>query len=96
MKEEQLLKEFHSLGIEDLEGVTQLHELKGNFINLKFKLPSGQIVQFWNDDNIYYGAEVCKKNSDRCYGLAAGDSHLLVCEYGAGGLDAEIVIFKRR
>ena len=38
---------------------------------------------------------MCKPNSDRCYGLTADDTHLLVCEYGEGGTDAEIVIYQR-
>ena len=75
--------------------VTKLYELKGDFINLEYTLPSGQTVKLWDDNKIYYGTELCKKGSTRCYGLTADDSHLLVCEYGDGGADAEIVVYQR-
>lgn len=92
---EDLIRRFNSLGIRDMTEVTELHMLKGSFINLEYQLPSGQHVKLWEDDKLYYGAEICKKGSDRCYGLTADDKYLLVCEYGAGGTDAEIVVFER-
>ncbi len=95
MQKEELIKKFNELGIEDMAEVTQLNELKGDFINLKYKLPSGQTVKLWDDDKIYYGAEICKKSGERCYGLVAGDNYLLVCEYGEGGSDPEIILFKK-
>ena len=95
MLKEKLIKEFNNLGIKDMSIVSNLNELKGDFINLEFKLPSGQIAKIWNDNKIYYGNQICKQNSNRCYGLAADENYLLVCEYGDNGADAEIVIFKR-
>ena len=41
---EQLIKEFNNLGISDMEEVTELHEGKGDFVNLDFPLPCGQTV----------------------------------------------------
>lgn len=95
MKKEELIHKFNALGIEDMAPVTQLNELKGDFINLEYTLPSGQTIKLWDDNKMYYGAEICKANSTRCYGLAADDTYLLVCEYGEGGADAEIVVLKR-
>lgn len=95
MGQKELIQKFNELGIEDMEEITDLNELKGYFINLEYNLPSGQTIKLWDDDKLYYGAEICKKNSERCYGLAADDQYLLVCEYGDGGSDAEIVILKR-
>ena len=95
MLKERLIEEFNHLGIEDMATVTDLNELKGDFINLEYRLPSGQVVKFWDDDKMYYGNQLCKANSSRCYGLAADEDYLLVCEYGNTGSDAEIVIFKR-
>lgn len=91
-----LIAEFNSLGIEDMAKVTELYTLSGSYINLKYKLPSGESVKLLDDNKIYLGNQIEKKNSTRCYGLAAGESFLLVCEYGANGSDAEIVIYKRR
>jgi hypothetical protein len=93
---EQLISEFNALGIEDMEEITDLNALKGSFVNLEYTLPGGQVIQFWDDDRIYLGNQICKKNSDRYYGLTADENHLLVCEYGIGGSDAEIVVYKRR
>lgn len=92
----QLIAEFNALGIEDMETVTDLNALRGSFVNLAYTLPGGQVVKFWNDDRIYLGNQICKKNSERCYGLTADENYLLVCEYGENGSDAEIVVCKRR
>lgn len=92
----QLIDEFNGLGIEDMEEVTSLNALSGYFINLEYKLPNGQDVKFWQDDRVYLGNQMCKKGSDRCYGLAADEKYLMVCEYGMNGSGAEIVVFKRR
>ncbi|HIZ56963.1 MAG TPA: DUF3795 domain-containing protein [Firmicutes bacterium] len=92
----QLIAEFNALGIEDMEEVTGLNALYGAYINLQYTLPSGQKIKFWDDDRIYLGNQLCKKNSNRCYGLTADENYLLVCEYGDNGSDAEIVVYKRR
>ncbi len=92
---EQLIKEFNKLGIADMVEVKEMHEGKGNFVNLNFTLPGGQAVKFWDDDKTYYINQLEKKDSTRCYGLVADEKYLLVCEYGDGGSDAEIVVFKR-
>ncbi len=93
---DQLIAEFNDLGIEDMEEVTNLYALHGSYINLQYTLPGGQKIKFWDDNRIYLGNQICKKNSSRCYGLTADENYLLVCEYGEGGSDAEIVVYKRR
>ena len=93
---EQLIDEFNALGIEDMDKITNLYALVGSFINSEYTLPGGQVIKFWDDNRIYFGNQICKKNSTRCYGLAADENYLLVCEYGEGGTDAEIVVYKRR
>lgn len=93
---DELISEFNALGIKDMKEVTSLDALKGSFVNLEYTLPGGQNIRFWEDDKIYLGNQICKKGSDRCYGLTADERYLLVCEYGENGSDAEIVVFKRR
>lgn len=93
---EQLIKEFNELCIEDMHEVTDLNLLSGSFINLKYKMENGQTVQLWDDNKTYYGYQLCKKDSERCYGLVADEKYLLVCEYGNAGSDAEIIIYKKR
>ena len=63
-----------------MEEVKSLNSLKGSFINLEYKLPSGQTVKLWDDEKIYLGNQICKKNSNRCYGLAADENYLSVAE----------------
>ena len=92
----QLIEEFNALQIEDMEEVTNLNALKGSFVNLEYALPGGQVIKFWDDNRIYLGNQICKKNSDRCYGLTADENYLLVCEYGENGAEPEIIVFKKR
>lgn len=92
---EQIIREFNKLGIADLGEITQLYEEKGSFVNSEFRLPSGQIIRIWDDEKIYYINQIERADNDKCYGLVADQRYLLVCEYGCGGSDAEIVIFKR-
>lgn len=91
----RLIEEFNALGIEDMEEVTELNALRGSYINLAYRFPGGQSVRIWDDGKIYLGNQICKKNSDRCYGLAADEKYLLVCEYGSDGKDAEIIVYKK-
>lgn len=92
----QLVKAFNQLGIDDMEEVTDLYALHGAYINLQYTLPGGQKIKFWDDDRVYLGNQIGKKNSDRHYGLTADENYLLVCEYGKNGADAQIIVFKKR
>lgn len=96
-EKKKLIKEFNDLHIEGMEEIKdRMNALFGHFINLEYTLPSGQKVKLWDDQRIYWGNQVEKKGSDRCYGLTADENYLLVCEYGENGADPEIVCFKRR
>lgn len=96
MLKQQLIAEYHALGIADMEQVSDLNALKGSYVNLEYTLPSGQKVKLWDDNRIYLGSQVCKKDSDRCYGLTADENYLCVCEYGENGSDAQLVVYQRR
>ncbi|MBU3878609.1 DUF3795 domain-containing protein [Faecalicatena sp. AGMB00832] len=90
-----LIAAFNELNIQDMELVTNLNALKGSFINIKYPLPNGQLVKFWDDNKIYFGNQLHKKDSDRCYGIVADEKYLLVAEYGEYGSNAEVIVFKR-
>lgn len=94
-KKDELIKLFNELHIPDMEEVKELYRLEGAYINLNCRLPNGEMAQILNDAQIYYGAELCKKGSERCYGLATDGKQLVVYEYGNGGSDAELVLWKR-
>lgn len=91
-----LLAEFNDLGIPELAEVTDLNALAGSFINLPYPLPNGETVKLLEDGKIYLGAQVEKRDSGRCYGLAGDGTFLLVCEYGEGGSDPELILYKKR
>ena len=90
-----MIAAFNALNIQDMEEVTELNALKGSFVNIEYTLPNGQIVKFWDDNRIYLGNQLCKKDSERCYRLIADEKYLMVSEYSGYGSDAEVVIFKR-
>ena len=90
------IEAFNGLGIRDMDQVTGLNALKGDYINLTMKMPNGQRAKLLDDAKTYYGTELCKRDgSGRCYGLVADEGQLLVVEYGAGGSDAELVVWTR-
>lgn len=92
---EAILRAIRSLNIGDMEDVTDLYALRGAFINMEYPLPGGQAAKFWSDNKIYLGNQVRKGNSGRCYGVAADEQYLLICEYGPNGTDPELVGFLR-
>ncbi|MBR4887915.1 MAG: helix-turn-helix transcriptional regulator [Clostridia bacterium] len=91
----RLIREFNSLGIEDMHEVAELHKLPGDYINLESRLPNGQIARILDDSKMYYGNQICRPGSDRCYGLAADETQLAVFEYGNNGSDSVLVVWKR-
>lgn len=91
----KLIAAFRSLGMEGMEDLTDLFALRGAFINMEYELPCGQKTKFWNDNKIYLGNQLEQKGTDRCYGLAADENYLMVCEYGPNGTDQKLLVFKR-
>ncbi|NLG82009.1 MAG: hypothetical protein GX490_05790 [Bacilli bacterium] len=91
----ELLKEFNDLGIKGL-CLTDLNLLSGDYINLEYHLPNGQIVKLLNDDEMYLGNQIEIEGKERCYGVVGCERFILVCEYGCDGKNAEIVLYKRR
>lgn len=92
---ERLIAEFRALAIPEMEEVTDFDALAGSYINLSYELPNGQLVKIWDDNKIYLGNQLHKYGSDRCYGIVADETYLMVAEYGEAGADAELVVFKR-
>ena len=90
-----LVEEINGLGIPDLH-VDDLNLLPGYFVNLEYPLPNGQTVKLLSDGNIYLGNQIERPSNERCYGVVADAEYILVCEYGGGGSDPEIVLYKRR
>ena len=91
-----LIEAFNALGSPDMAEVTDLNALPGAYINLAYTLPNGQTVKLLEDEKVYLGNQIEKRGSGRCYGLAADETLLLVCEYGENGSDPEIILYKKR
>lgn len=92
---QQLIKEINALGIDGLT-VDDLNLLTGAYVNLGYPLSNGTTVRFLNDKDVYLGNQIERRDSERCYGVAANEKFILVCEYGCNGADPEIVLYKRR
>ena len=93
----QLIREFNDLHIEGMPKVTTLNYLVGGYINMEYTLPSGERVKFLDDNATYLGYQLESEYGDgRCFGIAASMDFLLVCTYGEGGEDPELVVYKKR
>lgn len=90
-----LMGEINALNIPGLQ-VNDLYLLSGEYVNLKYPLPSGKTVQLLDDRKVYLGNQIEIAGSDRCYGVVADESYLLVSTYGCGGSQPEIVLYKSR
>ena len=91
MMQDKIIEKLHGLGISELTKVTSLNELKGDYINVECKLPNGLKGKILDDNKIYYGNQIEKENSDRCYGVAGDNDQLAVFEYGCNATDAELI-----
>lgn len=94
-RKQALMQEINALSIPDLR-ITDLNLLNGFYVNLEYPLPNGQTAKFLRDENIYWGNQIERPDSERCYGLVADDDFVLVCEYGCNGTDPQIVLYKKR
>ncbi|MBQ3112538.1 MAG: helix-turn-helix domain-containing protein [Firmicutes bacterium] len=94
---QQLMDEFNALQIEGMPQVTALNALVGAYINLEYRLPSGERVKFLDDNATYLGNQLeCEFGGDRCFGIAANMDFLLVSTYEAEGKNPELVVYKKR
>ena len=93
----QLMDEINALGIEGLPKVEKLNALVGSYVNLAYRLPSGVSVKFLDDQVTYLGNQLESEFDDeRCFGVLANMDFILICTYGEGGADPELILFKKR
>ena len=92
----QLIDEFNALHIEGMPKVEKLNALVGSYVNLEYRLPNGSTVRFLNDGATYLGNQLESEFGGRCFGIIANMDFLLVCTYGEGGADPELVLYKKR
>jgi transcriptional regulator with XRE-family HTH domain len=93
----QLMDEINALHVEGLPKVESLNALVGSYVNLEYPLPSGIKVKFLNDGVTYLGNQLeSELGGDRCFGVLANMDFILICTYGEGGADPELVLYKKR
>ena len=93
----KLIDEINDLRIEGMPKVEKLNALVGGYVNLEYTLPNGSKVKFLEDGATYLGNQLeYEFGGERCFGIAANMDFILVCTYGAGGEDPELVIYKKR
>ena len=93
----QLISEFNALHIDGLPHVEKLNALVGGYINLAYRLPSGESVKLLDDGATYLGNELeCEYGGDRRFGIVANKDFLLVCTYEENGKNPELVLYKKR
>ncbi len=90
-----LVNEINALGIEGLQ-LSDLNLLNGWYVNLEYPLANGTTVKFLNDNDVYFGNQIERDGFERCFGVAANEKFILICEYGCNGTEPEIVLYKRR
>ena len=93
----QLIEEINDLHVEGLPKVEKLNALVGEYVNLAYRLPSGERVKLLDDRTTYLGNQLeSELGGDRCFGVLANMDFILICTYGEGGADPELVLFKKR
>ena len=93
----QLVDEINALNIEGMPKLEKLNALVGAYVNLEFGLPNGNIVKFLDDGTTYLGNQLESEfGGNRCFGVLANMDFILVCTYGEGGTDPELVLYKKR
>lgn len=93
----QLMDEINALEIEGMPKVTSLNALIGQYINLKYRLPNGQMIAFLDDDTTYLGNQLeCIYGGNRCFGIVANMEFILICSYEENGTNPELILYKHR
>lgn len=93
----QLIAEVNALGIEGMPRLTSLNALIGRYVNVEYRLPNGKMEKFLEDRRVYLGNQLESLfGGNRCFGIVADMDFLLVCTYGEGGADPELLVYKKR
>ena len=93
----QLIDEINALAVEGMPKIEKLNALVGKYVNLEYRLPGGESVRFLNDETTYLGTQMESEfGGDRCFGVLANMDFILICTYGEGGADPELVLYKKR
>lgn len=95
-----LIGEINALNIPGLPEITELFPLSGGCVNLAYPMPSGESVKLLDDAALYLGNQVeCEfaaGEDDKCFGIVADMSFILIARYGENGSDPELIAYVKR
>lgn len=92
-----LIDEINGLGIDGMPKVEKLNALVGKYVNLEYTLPGGEKVRFLDDNATYLGNQLASEIAEGvCFGVLANMGFILICTYGEGGSDPELILYKKR
>ena len=92
-----LIKEINNLNIDGMPKIDKLNALIGKYVNLEYKLPSGNSVKFLDDNTTYLGNQVESEfGGNRCFGILANMEFIMICTYEAEGKNPELLLYKKR
>ncbi len=92
---QQLIDEINALRLPHLH-VDTLYLLNGGYVNLSYPLPNKTAVPFLTQNRVYFGNQIERPDSERCYGVVCDETFLLVSEYGCNGTDPQLLLYKKR
>ncbi len=84
------------LTLQGIPKAEKLYELAGSYVNLEYTLSNGEKIKFLDDKNVYLGAQIELPESEICCGVIADASFIIICLYGCGGSNPELLLYKKR
>ena len=73
-----LINAFNQLGVPDMPTLSKLYGHKGSAINFEVRLPNGDITKIFDDNKIYYTAELKNEDKDFAFLLVTDKTQLVV------------------
>ncbi|MBR5095342.1 MAG: helix-turn-helix domain-containing protein [Oscillospiraceae bacterium] len=93
----RLVEEVNALAIPGMPQVEKLNALVGSYVNLTYPLPGGATARFLDERTTYLGTQLeGAPGEGRCFGVVANVDFILICSYGEGGSDPELLLYKKR
>lgn len=92
-----LIEEINNLNIDGMPKIDKLNALVGKYVNLEYRLPSGNSVKFLDDNTTYLGNQVESEfGGNRCFGILANMDFIMICTYESEGKNPELLLYKKR
>ncbi len=88
-----LINAFNQLNIPDMPPLSKLYGHKGGAINFEVRLPNGDIQKIFDDNKIYYTAELKNEDKNLAFLLVTDKTQLVVLKAKAKD-KPQIIIWK--